>query len=284
MTQPGSPRALLARWGLRPKKRFGQNFLVDAKAAQRIARLCVLEQTGTAPSQRPRVLEIGAGTGALTAALLAQGADVTALEIDPELVALLRGNQAVSGAQIVQADALDFDYAAWASGQPWLVAGNLPYNVATPLIVGFAEMEGGPQSLTVMVQKDVANRLAALPNTAAYGSLSIAVQYAMTVERAFTLGPREFYPAPKIDSTVVQMKRRAEPAVRPRDLALFRKVVRAAFAYRRKTLANSLALALDRDRAEIERAVAMSNIPPERRGEGLDLDDFARLADALAQG
>jgi 16S rRNA (adenine1518-N6/adenine1519-N6)-dimethyltransferase len=158
----------------------------------------------------------------------------------------------------------------------------LPYNVATPLIVGFAEMDDGPQSLTVMVQKHVADRLAAKPGTPAYGSLSIAVQYAMTVEPAFTLGPKDFYPAPKVDSTVVRMLRRAQPAVRPRDLTLFRKVVRAAFAYRRKTLANSLALALGIDRAAIERAIRTSDLSPEQRGERLDLDDFARLADALA--
>ena len=167
----------------------------------------------------------------------------------------------------------------------WRVAGNLPYNVATPLIVGLVEMERGPQSLTVMIQKDVADRLAAKPGTPAYGSLSIAVQYAMRVERAFTLGPRAFYPPPKVDSTVVQLAPSREPAVRPRDLVLFRKVVRGAFAYRRKTLANSLTLALDLDRATIAAAQShASDLAPEERGERLSLDDFARLADALAAG
>jgi 16S rRNA (adenine1518-N6/adenine1519-N6)-dimethyltransferase len=134
-----------------------------------------------------------------------------------------------------------------------------------------------------MVQKDVADRLAARPGSAAYGSLSVAVQYAMQVERAFTLGPRSFYPPPKIDSTIVSLARRDVPAVQPRDLELFRKVVRAAFAYRRKTLANSLAYALEIDRTTIERAIADANLSPELRGERLDLDDFARLADALAR-
>jgi 16S rRNA (adenine1518-N6/adenine1519-N6)-dimethyltransferase len=280
VSEPAHPRTLLARAGLSPKKRYGQNFLVDPAAARRIAKLCVAD----AGAQPPRVLEIGAGTGALTVALLAEDAHVTAIEIDPALTALLRSREDLHGAHIENADALTFDYAGWAGGSPWHVAGNLPYNVATPLIVGFAEMDDGPQSLTVMVQKDVAGRLAAKPGTPAYGSLSIAVQYAMTVEPAFTLGPKDFYPAPKIDSTVVRMLRRAQPAVRPRDLALFRKVVRAAFAYRRKTLANSLALALGIDRAAIERAIRASNLSPEQRGERLDLDDFARLADALAAG
>jgi 16S rRNA (adenine1518-N6/adenine1519-N6)-dimethyltransferase len=276
-----NPRALLARWGLRPRKRLGQNFLTDFTAATRIARLCVSSADG---SDGARVLEIGAGTGALTHALLDAGAAVTAIEIDPDLVALLRSREELRSAEIVHGDALDFDYAAWSQGKAWRVAGNLPYNVATPLIVGFAEMANGPETLAVMVQKDVADRLVATPGTAAYGSLSVAVQYALHVERAFDLGPSAFYPPPKVTSTVVRMIRRDRPAVAPRDLALFRKVVRAAFAYRRKTLVNSVALALDMPHSNVARAAAASNLSPELRGERLDLDDFARLADALAEG
>ena len=271
------PKALLAAWGLRPKKRYGQNFLIDQGAARRIARLAL-----EGAAEPARTIEIGAGTGQLTRALLEEGADVTALEIDPDLIALLRKRDELTNARIVQADALAFDYAAYADGSPWRVAGNLPYNIATPLMLGLIEMEHGPSSLTVMIQKDVAARLAAKPGTAAYGSLSIAVQYAMVVERAFTLGPRSFYPAPKIDSTVIRLLRRETPAVHPHDLRLFRKVVRAAFAYRRKTLANSLMLALGVERAIVARALAASQLPPECRGEQLDLYDFSRLADAMA--
>jgi 16S rRNA (adenine1518-N6/adenine1519-N6)-dimethyltransferase len=278
---PAHPRALLARWGLRPRKRYGQNFLIDSTAAQRIARLCVCSRGA---SERVRVAEIGAGTGALTLALLEAGADVTAIEIDPDLVALLRSRQELRKAKIVCSDALQFDYAAWSLGTAWRVAGNLPYNVATPLIVGFAEMQAGPEMLTVMVQNDVADRLVASPGTAAYGSLTIAVQFALHVERAFTLEPNAFYPSPKVTSAVVQMIRRNTSAAQPRDLLLFRKVVRAAFAYRRKTLANSLALALHVPAASVARAIAASNLSPEIRGERLDIADFARLADALAEG
>lgn len=278
MTRQTHPRALLARWGLRPRKRYGQNFLLDTNAALRIARLCV-----TDAGAHPRVVEIGGGTGMLTLALLESGARVTAIEIDPDLVALLRSRDDLRDAEIVQADALEFDYVGWAGDKGWHVAGNLPYNVATPLIVRFAEMTDGPQSLTVMVQKDVADRLAARPGTAAYGSLSVAVQYAMHVELAFALRAGAFYPPPKVTSAVVRMTRRAQPAVSPRDIALFRKVVRAAFAYRRKTLANTLSLALEIPHTRVARAVAASNLSPELRGERLDLADFARLADALAE-
>jgi 16S rRNA (adenine1518-N6/adenine1519-N6)-dimethyltransferase len=274
------PRAQLAQWGLRPKKRFGQNFLMDGKAAHKIARLCISEDEppGT------RVLEIGGGTGALTLALLEAGADVTVLEIDRDLVAMLRAREDIAKAHIVEADAMTYDYGAFAGDGPWRVAGNLPYNIATPLIMQLVEMERGPQSLTVMIQKDVAARLAAKPGTPAYGSLSVAVQYAMRVERAFTLGPNAFYPPPKVHSTVVQLTRLDEPAARPRDLALFQKVVRGAFAYRRKTLANSLMLALGYDRATVVRALETCSLAPEERGERLSLADFAKLADALAEG
>lgn len=270
------PRALLQTRGLRPKKKYGQNFLMDSGAAHRIARLSL-----TQAQPHTRVVEIGAGTGALTLALLEEGADVTAIEIDPELMALLRERPELIPAHLIEEDALAFDFSEYAKSGPWRVAGNLPYNVATPLIVGLCEMENGPQTITVMIQKDVADRLAARPGTPAYGSLSIAVQYSMEVERAFTLGPRSFYPAPKVDSTVVQLTRRSTPAVLPKNVETFRRVVRAAFAYRRKTLANSLMLSLGLDRHTIEEAIHNAGLPAQTRGEELSMADFARLADNL---
>jgi 16S rRNA (adenine1518-N6/adenine1519-N6)-dimethyltransferase len=273
-----SARRLLARHGIRPRKRYGQNFLENASAARRIAQLSL---DGARPETR--MLEIGAGTGALTLALLQAGAEVTAIEIDPRLVAILRSRDDLAAAQIYLADALAFDYRTWASGAPWRVAGNLPYNVATPVLLTLIEMKDGPDALTVMVQKDVAERFVAVPGTPAYGSLSIAVQYAMRAEIAFTLAPGSFFPPPKVQSTVVRLVRRSEPAVRARDPAMFWKVVRGAFAYRRKTLGNTLALALHMDRATVVRALQLSNLSPELRGERLDLADFARLADALAE-
>jgi len=274
---PSHPRALLAARGLRPKKRYGQNFLMDGAAARRIAQLALAD----APSHT-RVLEIGAGTGSLTRALLDEGAEVTALEVDPDLVAIVRERVDLANARIESADALAYDYAAYAAHGPWRVAGNLPYNIATPLLLRLIDMDDGPQSMTVMVQRDVADRLAARASTPAYGSLTIAVQYAMRVERAFTLGPRAFYPPPNVDSTVVRLVRRDEPVVALKDVGWFGKVVRAAFAYRRKTLANSLHLALALERATIAQALVQCHLAPECRGEQLEIHDFARLADALA--
>lgn len=272
------PKALLEQFGYRPKKRLGQNFLMDAGAASRIAQL-VVEDSPEGGSFR--VLEIGPGTGALTEALLRAHADVSALDVDPDMVRILRSREELHGAQIVQADAMAFDYGAFAGDRPWRVTGNLPYNIATPLVMQFIEMRNGPQSLVVMVQKEVADRFAAKPGTAAYGSLSVAVQYAMRVERAFTLKPGAFYPRPKIDSTVVRLTRLAQPAVEVRDERRFLQVVRAAFAYRRKTLANSVSLALGMPRAGVTQTLQQIGLDTEIRGEQLGLTDFARLADHL---
>lgn len=272
------PKALLERFGYRPKKRFGQNFLMDAGAAARIAQLVV---EGSPQGEPFRVLEIGPGTGALTQALLQIHPDVTAIDVDPDMVRILRSREELGGAQIIEADALSFDYAHFAGEKAWRVTGNLPYNIATPLIMRFVEMRNGPQTLVVMVQKEVADRFAARPGTPAYGSLSVAVQYAMNVEKAFTLKPGSFYPRPKIDSTVVRLTRRPAPAAKVANEHRFLQVVRAAFAYRRKTLANSVSLALGVPRAAVARALTQSGLDTEIRGEQLALADFARLADRL---
>ncbi len=273
------PKALLERFGYKPKKRFGQNFLMDAAAAARIAELVVEGSPGGEPF---RVLEIGPGTGALTHALLQAHDDVSALDVDPDMLRILRSREDIAKAHVIEADALTFDYGEFANGKNWRVTGNLPYNVATPLVMRFVEMQNGPKLLVVMVQKEVADRFAARPGTPAYGSLSVAVQYAMHVEKAFTLKPGAFYPRPKIDSTVVRLIRRSEPAVAIRDEHRFLQVVRAAFAYRRKTLANSLLLALGLPRADVTRALAQIGLDTEIRGEQLALADFARLADRLS--
>lgn len=266
------PRALLDRFGYRPKKKFGQNFLVDSSAAKRIAALC----SGT-----HRIVEIGPGTGALTAALLQTGAQVAAIDVDADMIRILQSQPELAQARIVHADALTFDYEAFAAGEPWNIAGNLPYNIATPLVMRLIEMRSGPDALVVMVQKEVAQRMGAQPGTRAYGSLSVAVQYAMQVEHAFTLGPGSFYPRPKIDSSVLVLRRRTEKAVKVADEHRFLQVVRAAFAYRRKTLVNSLALSLGVERAAASTALRELGLETEIRGEQLGLADFGRLADRL---
>jgi len=229
-----------------------------------------------------RVVEIGAGTGALTRALLTHGIPVTALEIDGDLVEILRAREDLAVAEIVQADALSFDYASAGTSEPWCAAGNLPYNIATPLILRWLEAAAPPARIVAMIQRDVADRLTARPSTRQYGSLTLFASYWSTVTRVFVLGPGAFYPRPNVESAVVVLERRPQPAVTVRDTALFLQVVRAGFAYRRKTLANSLSLALGIDRARTQRALGALSLDTEIRAEQLDLGAFAALADHLA--
>ena len=248
---------------------------MDGGTATRIARLAVDE-----PGDR--VLEIGAGTGALTAALRRLGAEVSAFDLDPDMVAVLRSRDDLADVPVQQADALAFDYAAWAGERDWRAAGNLPYNVATPLLVQLATLPRPPERVVAMIQKDVADRLLAKPGTAQYGSLTVAIALTMRAERALTVPPGAFYPRPGVVSSVVVLRRLDAPAAAVRDRARFEQVVRGAFAYRRKTLANSLSLALDIPRERAAAAIASLALDPDVRGEVLDLRTFAALADALA--
>jgi 16S rRNA (adenine1518-N6/adenine1519-N6)-dimethyltransferase len=260
---------------LRPKKWLGQTFLMDGGAVKRIAALCVTERG-------ERVFEIGGGTGALTGALVRIGADVTAIEIDPDLVAILRERADLAAATILEADALTFDFDTATGDAPWTAAGNLPYNVATPLVLRFLGLANPPRRIVAMLQRDVVDRLVARPATPQYGSLTLFVSYAMHVRRAFVLGPSVFYPRPNVESAVAVLERRDQPAVRVRNEAFFLQVVRAGFAYRRKTLANSLVLALGIERERTQTALASLAIDTEIRAEQLDLGAFGALADALA--
>jgi 16S rRNA (adenine1518-N6/adenine1519-N6)-dimethyltransferase len=269
-----NPRSLLGARGLRPKKSLGQNFLMDTGTSARIARLAV-----DAPGDR--VLEVGAGTGSLTAALLAAGADLTAFDLDDSLVEILRSRDDLSAAHIEHADALAFDYAQYGAAGPWRVAGNLPYNIATPLLILLAQMEHPPDRIVAMIQKDVADRLLAKPGTAAYGSLTVALSVSMRVERAFNVSPGQFFPRPKVVSSVVVLHKLDVPQVDVRNRRRFEQVVRGAFAYRRKTLANSLALALELPRERIAAALVALDLDADIRGESLDLRTFAALTDAL---
>jgi 16S rRNA (adenine1518-N6/adenine1519-N6)-dimethyltransferase len=270
------PRALLAAHGIRPQKRFGQNFLMDGGIATRIARLAV-------DAAGDRVIEIGPGTGALTAALHALGADLTALDLDPRMIAILAGRSDLGGVRIETGDALAFDFATWAGATPWRMAGNLPYNIATPLLIRLAELAHPPERIVAMIQKDVADRLLARPGTEQYGSLTVAIGLRMQVERALTVGPAHFYPRPKVVSSVIVLRPHATPPVDVADPAAFERIVRAAFAYRRKTVANSLALALERPRAEMEALLERAGLRAEARGETLSLAEFAALARAFGE-
>jgi len=274
-----SPKQLLVSRGLRPRKRFGQNFLVDPRFARRVA---------DAVPHGAFVVEIGAGTGSLTAALSQRARKTIALELDRDLVGLLRERFAAeSTVAIVDADALTFDLRGAFAGEapPRALCGNLPYYITTPLIERVVDVADAWESAILMVQREYARRLTASPGTPEYSSLTVFVGYHCAVEKLFDVGAAGFYPPPTIASSVVRFTPRSDRARGVTDEALLLRTIRAAFAQRRKTLVNCLtaASAGGSARETIETAVRTAQLEPEIRGERLTLDDFRRLANALAK-
>jgi 16S rRNA (adenine1518-N6/adenine1519-N6)-dimethyltransferase len=205
---------------------------------------------------------------------------VRAIDVDPDMIAVLHARPDLAAADVVLADALAYDYGA-IEAERWCACGNLPYNIATPLLGRWLDLERPPERIVVMVQRDVADRLTAKPGSKTYGSLSVLLALTMDVRRAFVLGPAAFYPRPRVQSAVVTMDRLASPAVTVPDRRRFMQVVRAGFAYRRKTLANSLSLALGIPREQTQRSLAQLGLDTEIRAEYVDLAGFAALAHDL---
>jgi 16S rRNA (adenine1518-N6/adenine1519-N6)-dimethyltransferase len=260
---PKDAADLLAAHGLRPRKALGQHFVVDPNTVRRIARLA-----GVGPGDR--VVEIGAGLGSLTLALLETGAEVTAVEVDHGLVGVLEEVAVPAGAQVVAADALALDWPAVLGHGPWTLVANLPYNVASPLVADLLDEVPAITRMLVMVQREVADRLVAGPGDPAYGALSVKVAYWATARLAGRVPASVFLPPPNVASELVQIERRPEPAVDVAPADLF-PLVRAGFAGRRKMLRRSLA-----GRVPVE-AFACAGVRPEARAEDLDVVAWGRL-------
>jgi 16S rRNA (adenine1518-N6/adenine1519-N6)-dimethyltransferase len=271
-----SPASLLRGRGLAPKKRFGQNFLLDARACERIAEAATPAPGGT-------VLEIGPGLGALTEPLLARAGQVVAVEYDADLVPLLRERLGDRGEalRIVEGDALDQDWLALLAGgpRPRVVAGNLPYLVTGRLLERAVTIAADVDRAVFMVQAEVADRLLARPGTKAYGALTVFTRAAFDVQRLLTLRGGAFYPAPEVASSVVVLEP-LRPA-RARETPAFRAAVRAAFGARRKTLRNAWRGLFGWSPAELAARAADAAIDLDARGETLDVEAFGRIA-ALA--
>lgn len=271
--------ALLQRHGFRFSKSMGQNFLTAAWVPQQIA-----AESGITAADG--ALEIGPGVGCLTAELAKTAGRVTAVELDERLRGVLGETLAdFDNVSVVFADALKADLPAICAEtlgeRPWKVCANLPYNVTTPLITAFLEA-GCFESVTVMIQKEVAQRLCAAPGTGEYGAFSVLVQWYAEPKLLFDVPPHCFVPQPKVTSAVVRMGRRAAPPASVDDEKLFFRTVRAAFAQRRKTLSNALRSAFSElDRAAIESAMEETGLPPAVRGETLSIAQFAALSNAL---
>jgi 16S rRNA (adenine1518-N6/adenine1519-N6)-dimethyltransferase len=255
---------LLARAGRSPSRALGQNFVVDPNTVRRIARLARV-------GPGDRVVEIGAGLGSLTLALAETGAAVTAVELDRHLVPLLRETVEPHGVTVVEADAMRLDWDGLLGDEEWVLVANLPYNVATPLVADILDGVPAVRRMLVMVQKEVGERLAASPGDKAYGGVSVKVAYWATARVAGLVPPTVFLPKPNVDSALVAIERRAEPATDAPRERLFQ-LVRAGFGQRRKMLRRSLAgLVTPED-------FACAGVRPEARAEELDVAAWGRLA------
>jgi 16S rRNA (adenine1518-N6/adenine1519-N6)-dimethyltransferase len=272
------PRRVLARHGLQAKKSWGQNFLHDRSAHARIV-------AAAACGPQDVVVEIGAGLGTLTAALVAAEpppARVIAVERDADMLRVLGAELGGEARVAITAqDAAQFDFAAAsrAAGRPLVVVGNLPYQLASALIVAIVHAGDAVSRAIVMVQREFAQRVVAPPGSRTYGRLSVTVQQHAEARILFHVPPGCFYPPPSVTSSVMRLGLRPSPWAPVRDAALFDEVVKQAFSTRRKMLRRALEPAFGEP--AVTRALAAAGIDPTFRAERLAVADFARLADAL---
>ena len=265
---------------IRPKKALGQNFLTDRHVLDRIAGL-------VDRNPEARILEVGPGRGALTRLLAADGAHVLAIEVDRQLAPLLAQEFHDAGTvEIIQADILRTDLAELLRSRwegRWTVAANLPYNISSQVLFLFLENRSHFSRLVLMLQKEVGERLVARPATKEYGILSVLFQMFFDIRREILVKPGSFHPVPKVDSVVLSFTLLPEPRAEVGDEALFRRVVKAAFGQRRKTLWNCLkSLEPGPGEQELTAVLAACNIDGRRRGETLSLDEFAALTRGLS--
>lgn len=267
-----SQRELLRRHGVKPKRRFGQNFLIDPQAIHRVIDLATIEDTET-------VVEIGSGAGALTGRLADLAAAVHAVEIDTTLAAILK--QEFSGRNVIvhstDVRKFEFDRLAEIAGQQLVVVGNLPYYLTTDILFTLLKFGRYINRATLMVQKEYADRLLADPGDKNYGALTVAARFRADIESLMHLDPGVFYPAPQVSSTLIGVKPRRVPAAPVPDEALFSNIVRAAFATRRKTLVNNLMEKSRRPRNTVSDLIEAAGVDPGRRGETLSIEEFARV-------
>ena len=275
-------RAVLERHGFTFKKSFGQNFLTDTNILQKIVDTAEIDKN-------VNVIEIGPGIGALTEFLAENAAEVMAFEIDDRLIPILADTlRDFDNVKVINEDILKSDLQSrikeFANPDlPIKVVANLPYYITTPILMHLIESK---IPFVVMMQKEVADRISAEPNTKAYGSLSIAVQYYMTAKVAFIVPRTVFVPAPNVDSAILKMTRREEPLVKVKDEDFFFRVAKISFVHRRKTLWNNLTSHFgkaEETKAKLEKALEIAEIKPSIRGEALSIADFAKLADALKE-
>jgi 16S rRNA (adenine1518-N6/adenine1519-N6)-dimethyltransferase len=271
-------RVLLERYGLRAKKSFGQNFLVSDRALRAIA-------DATVRTDMDWIVEIGAGLGTLTAQLVERvtAGKVIALETDPDMISVLRGELGtVDNLEIEQVDAMRYDLRMVAKmlGESIIVCGNLPYHLASQLMFKVLDARDVVRWAVFMIQKEMADRVLAKPGTKDYGALGVMIRTYADVTTVIKVGAGSFVPPPKIDSTVIKIVPLAAPRAPVSDGKLYSDVVHAAFGQRRKTLRNALRAKWEPE--AVDRALTATGIDGGRRGETLEIAEFARLTDAIS--
>lgn len=279
LADPGVLRELLTRHGFRFSKAMGQNFLINPSVCPRMAAACGAEDCAG-------VLEIGPGVGVLTWELAQVAKKVVAVELDgrllPVLGETLRGCENV---EVIQGDVLKMDLRALIeekfSGGPVCVCANLPYYITSPVIMGLLESGLPLRSLTVLVQKEAAQRLCALPGTRECGAVSVSVQYHSQPEMLFQVGRGSFMPPPKVDSAVLRLRMREKPPVPVADEPFFFRTARGAFSQRRKTAANAVSAALGIPKPLVQQALTCAGAQPGARAEQLTMEQLAALSSAL---
>ncbi|MBU8920018.1 16S rRNA (adenine(1518)-N(6)/adenine(1519)-N(6))-dimethyltransferase RsmA [Neobacillus sp. 114] len=280
---PVRTRAILEKYGFSFKKSLGQNFLIDTNILKKIVSFADLTDESGA-------IEIGPGIGALTEQLARSSKKTVAFEIDQRLLPILEdtlspySNVKVIHNDVLKADVAEVIAAEFADISDLMVVANLPYYVTTPIIMKLLEEHLPIRGIVCMLQKEVADRISAKPGTKDYGSLSIAVQYYTEAETVMIVPKTVFVPQPNVDSAVIRLTRRENPAVQVKDENFFFQVTKASFAQRRKTLLNNLTSGLPdgkQKKEEILAALAASGIEPSRRGETLSLEEFGGLSDEL---
>lgn len=276
-----STREIVDKYGFRLTKSLGQNFLVDRNILNKIVDAAEI-------SAEDIVFEIGTGVGTLTYELAQKAKKVVAIEIDKNLIPILEETLAeFDNVTIINQDILKTDIEALvrehAAGNTIKVVANLPYYITTPIIMQFLESNVHVASFVLMIQKEVADRIAAKPSTKDYGSLTVAIQY-YADSKIVTKAPKTaFYPQPAVDSSVIRLSSRESRPIAVSDEKLFFKVTRGSFSKRRKTILNALSTYEDFNKEIIAKALEIAEIDPKRRGETLTIEEFASLTNAVAE-
>jgi 16S rRNA (adenine1518-N6/adenine1519-N6)-dimethyltransferase len=268
-------RSALLEFSLSPNKRLGQNFLCDANIAD-----AIVQAAGDLAGAH--VLEIGPGSGALTVRLLQKARHVTAVELDAGLCRLLSDRIQSVDFTLIHADALKIPIDDLNAGEATVLVANLPYYVTTPLIMRYLAECPNISRFVLMMQKEVAARLVAKPNSQNYGSFSVAVQYYALSRQSLSVSANCFFPAPKVSSAVVVLSRRCPP-IKPMDETLFFQAVQVCFAMRRKTIRNNLLAIPNLGKEGVEKSLANCRIDGQARGETLSVEQFVELSNAIGE-